>query len=143
MSAFSDTFRREIASRAGQRCEYCRLPTRGQVATFPVDHIEPKSLGGTNDAENCALACPHCNAHKWKADSGIDPITGLRVALYHPRRERWDHHFEWSTSLTGHLMGKTDTGRATISVCRMNDEDMISLRRLLSDLGLDPMTSES
>lgn len=35
VSAFSEATRARVVARAGGRCEYCRLPTRGQVATLP------------------------------------------------------------------------------------------------------------
>jgi hypothetical protein len=38
MSVVDDTTRTAILERAGFRCEYCRLPIRGQIATFPIDH---------------------------------------------------------------------------------------------------------
>jgi hypothetical protein len=136
VSAFSPARRAQITSRAGNRCEYCHLPTRGQVATFPIDHIEPVSADGTNDLENLALTCPHCNASKWTATESIDPESGSTVPLFHPRRQLWEEHFEWSAVGTGELLGRTSTGRATISCLRINDPEMIELRRLLVELGL-------
>lgn len=44
MTAFSDEVRDAVVSRAGGRCEYCHLPTRGQVATFPIDHVNATDL---------------------------------------------------------------------------------------------------
>lgn len=136
MSAFSPARRAEVASRAGNRCEYCHLATRGQVATFPIDHIEPRSAEGTNKPENLALTCPHCNAYKWTATESADPATGEPASLFHPRRQSWDQHFEWAPGGTGELLGRTATGRATIQCLRINDADMIELRRLLIELGL-------
>ena len=122
--------------RAGHRCEYCHLPTRGQVATFPIDHIVSRRAGGTTDLENLALTCPHCNAYKWTAAEGIDPETGETVRFFHPRRESWADHFEWSAARPGELVGRTPTGRATIAGLEINDPEMIALRVLLSELGL-------
>ena len=136
MSAFSPVRRAEVATRAGQRCEYCHLPTRGQVATFPIDHIIPRHAGGTTALENLALTCPHCNAHKWTAVEEIDPDVGESVRLYHPRRDEWADHFEWAGS--GVIAGRTPVGRATVAALRMNDPDMIELRTLLAELGLFP-----
>ena len=104
MSAFSEVRRAEVSTRAGHRCEYCRLPTRGQVATFPIDHITPRSAGGTNDPSNLALTCPHCNAHKWTAAEGVDSETGTNAALFHPRRDDWAEHFAWSEDRPGELV---------------------------------------
>lgn len=138
MSAFSDALRARVAARAGHRCEYCHLPTRGQVATFPIDHVVPRREGGANTDQNLALACPHCNAHKWMQSSGPDPATGSRAAFFNPRTDDWADHFEWSTDQPGQLVGRTPAGRATLIGLRMNDPDMIELRRLLAGLGLFP-----
>jgi 5-methylcytosine-specific restriction endonuclease McrA len=81
VSAFSPARRAAIVERAGNRCEYCQLPTRGQLATFPIDHILPKSQGGSQELDNLALTCPHCNDHKWTGTEGIDPKTGESVPL--------------------------------------------------------------
>jgi hypothetical protein len=138
VSAFSDVRRAEVAARAGERCEYCHLPVRGQVAAFPIDHVVPRSAGGTNDVSNLALTCPHCNAHKWTAAEGPDPDTGETVRLFHPRRDDWSEHFEWSRESAGVLAGRTPSGRATISALRVNDPDMVALRVLLAAVGLFP-----
>ncbi len=115
MSAFSDVRRAEIAVRAHHQCEYCRLPTRGQVATFPIDHIIPRSAGGTTEPGNLALTCPHCNAAKWTAVTAHDPISCEVVPLVHPRRDLWDEHFAWSAERRGDIVGITPIGRATIN----------------------------
>jgi hypothetical protein len=138
VSAFSEVRRAQVTDRAGHRCEYCHLPTRGQVATFPIDHITPRSGGGTNDVSNLALTCPHCNAHKWTAAEGPDPEGGETVALFNPRSDNWDDHFAWSAERPGELVGLTATGRATVAALRINDPDMIALRLLLAEVGLFP-----
>ena len=136
MSAFSDVRRAEVSARAGHRCEYCHLPTRGQVATFPIDHIVPRRNGGTTDLSNIALTCPHCNAHKWTAAEGTDPDTDEPAALFNPRRDSWADHFEWAADPPGKLIGLTPVGRATVASLGINDADMIALRVLLAELGL-------
>ena len=138
MSAFSEARRNEVSARAGHRCEYCHLPTRGQVATFPIDHVIPRGSGGTNEPTNLALTCPHCNAHKWTAAEGPDPETGDVTRYFNPRRDEWAEHFEWSVAQAGELVGKTPIGRATIVGLWINDADMITLRVLLAELTLFP-----
>jgi hypothetical protein len=86
--------------------------------------------------DNLALTCPHCNAHKWTAADGTDPETVETAPLFHPRRDVWGDHFEWSVTRPGELIGKTPTGRVTILGLRINDPDMIELRVLLAELGL-------
>jgi HNH endonuclease len=106
------------------------------VATFPIDHIDPRIAGGTTEMENLALTCPQCNASKWTAVESTDPDSGVTVPLFHPRQQSWDEHFEWPVTQTGELIGKTPIGRATIQALRINDSDMIELRLLLMELRL-------
>jgi hypothetical protein len=81
--------------------------------------------GGTDDSENLALACYHCNLHKGPNIAGLDPETGELVPLFNPRTQDWDDHFEiWGSS----IVGQTSTGRATILVLAMNAEQMRELR---------------
>jgi hypothetical protein len=141
VSAFSDVRRAEVTSRAGHRCEYCHLPTRGQVATFPIDHVIPRTAGGTTAPDNLALTCPHCNAHKWTTTEGVDPGTGDSAPYFHPRQDAWEEHFEWSASQPGELVGRTPVGRATTAGLRINTPDMVALRALLAELDLFPEVS--
>jgi HNH endonuclease len=138
VSVVSETIRELIVARAGSRCEYCRLPTHGQVATFPVDHIIPRSAGGETILNNLALACPHCNAIKWAHAESTDPETGLVVPLFHPRTDRWSEHFCWSPANPTLLQGLTPCGRATIACPEMNHPNLVVTRTLLAALGLFP-----
>ncbi len=119
-------------------CEYCRLPTRGQVATFPIDHIVPKSAGGTTDPANLALTCPHCNAHKGASTEAVDPDSGAPARLFHPRQDDWGGHFRWSPAAFGLLLGATPVGRATVLALDINAPDMVQMRQLLARAGLFP-----
>jgi len=84
-----------------------------------------RGRGGTDDLGNLALACIDCNLHKGPNLSGIDPKTGKVVELFNPRVQQWEDHFEWEEI---HIYGKTDTGRATVTVLAMNSEDQLALR---------------
>jgi hypothetical protein len=100
-----------------------------------IEHIIARKHGGTSNLSNLALACFHCNFHKQTDLSGIDPVTAKRVALFHPRRQKWERHFRWRGLL---LAGKTPVGRATIEALAMNDDDMIDLRVTLLEEGAFP-----
>jgi hypothetical protein len=136
MTAFSDELRAAVVARADERCEYCHLPRRGQVATFPIDHVLPRSSGGETLLDNLALACPHCNAHKWAHTSALDPLSRETVPMFNPRTQTWTDHFHWSTQELGVLEGTTPCGRATITQLQINDPEMVEIRRLLATLGL-------
>ena len=43
---FSIETLRLVSTRAGDRCEYCRMHQSLQGATFHVEHIVPRSRGG-------------------------------------------------------------------------------------------------
>jgi HNH endonuclease len=138
MSVVSEATRQAVVIRAQERCEYCHLPMRGQVATFPIDHVRPRSSDGPTILDNLALACPHCNACKWKHANGVDPASGEVTRLFNPRTDAWAEHFGWDVAGNeqGMLLGKTGIGRATITRLQMNAQDMIQIRQLLAALGV-------
>jgi hypothetical protein len=131
-----DRLRSEVVARASGGCEYCLLPVEGQIAWFPIDHITPRSRGGETVSSNLAMACPRCNAHKWAADSAIDPETQQTIGLYHPRQDVWVEHFQWSGSAEFEIEGRTPCGRATARRLKMNDPEIVAIRRVLVELGI-------
>ena|SRR5438552_16533346 len=117
--------RASVQERAGHRCEYCQLHQEDSpLAVMHVEHIIPRH-GGTDDLDNLALACIDCNLHKGPNLVGIDPETERVTDLFHPRRHRWEDHFEWRGI---YLVGKTAIGRTTVRVLNMNSEDQLALR---------------
>ena len=74
MSDIAARLRRLVVSRAGDRCEYCRLAQKGQEATFHIDHILPKVAGGRTAAANLALACVSCSLRKEARRSATNPV---------------------------------------------------------------------
>jgi hypothetical protein len=106
------------------------------VGRFPIDHVIPRTSGGPTQLDNLALACPHCNAHKWAHTRDLDPLSGELVSLYNPRTQVWAEHFQWSRQNRFELDGKTPCGRATIARLQMNHPDVVEVRRLLHLLGL-------
>jgi hypothetical protein len=138
VSVVTEAVRAEVEARAGFRCEYCRLARRGQVATFPVDHPVPQSGGGATEMGNLALACPHCNGHKWAHTTGTDPATGKAIPLFNPRKDRWEDHFRCSQADAAILEGKTPCGRGTIDRLQMNHPNLVDIRCLLAALELFP-----
>ncbi|MCI0376415.1 MAG: hypothetical protein L0215_02285, partial [Gemmataceae bacterium] len=83
--------------------------------------------------QNTCWACAYCNGHKGSNVAGYDPDTGELVALFNPRTDTWEEHFDWDGAA---LRGLTAKARATIDVLRINDPDRIEHRRLLMSLGL-------
>ena len=131
-----------VAERARDRCEFCVMTNKLQNGGFEVDHIHPRSRGGATSLENTALICPHCNIQKSDHGDGIDPVTAETVSLFHPRQQTWHDHFEWSVDSPFLLLGKTPCGRATVARLKMNDLELLYLRRRLAQVGFDCTKSD-
>ncbi len=54
--------RRNLFKRDHWTCQYCGLQPGGDELT--IDHMVPRSQGGTSTWENCVLACVTCNKRK-------------------------------------------------------------------------------
>ena len=80
-----------------------------------------------------ALSCARCNFLKGPNLSGIDPSSGAVVRLFHPRRDKWIEHFRWEGP---RLVGRTDCGRATVTVLGMNGDVRVEAREQLMLEGL-------
>jgi 5-methylcytosine-specific restriction endonuclease McrA len=126
------TVRALVRRRAANRCEYCRLPQRVLDARLQVEHIVAKQHRLDDDPSNLALACDRCNQFKGTNLSSIDPESGLVVPLFHPRHDVWAVHFAFSGPV---IVGLTPTGRATVTLLRMNESPRIELRMLLLECG--------
>lgn len=124
--------RRLVRERAGERCEYCRLHQRDSELSHHIEHVLARQHGGTDDADNLALACHRCNLRKGPNLSGIDPVNGSVEILFHPRRDRWTDHFAFREA---HVVGLTPSGRATVEVLDLNDARRLDLRKELARLG--------
>lgn len=78
------------------RCIFCRrrlwIQLDGQpISRATIEHIVPRSKGGTDALENLALACSGCNhekgrRHDRRASARADEIQADLLAR---RRERW------------------------------------------------------
>ena len=115
-----------MIARAGGRCEYCRMHHSLQGATFHVEHVLPRSAGGSDDAGNLALACPSCNLHKSDKTAVTVSGTSDAIALFNPRSDVWSNHFEWDEYA---IVGKTPIGNATVDALHLNDKRRQKIRQ--------------
>ena len=76
-----------VRQRAQFQCEYCHYPELLSSAPLSIDHIQPQSLGGSNDPNNLALACRRCNERRYNFTTGIDLETDTEVTLFNPRQQ--------------------------------------------------------
>jgi 5-methylcytosine-specific restriction endonuclease McrA len=75
--------RRNVAKRDHHTCQYCGAQPGGESIT--IDHVIPRSQGGTSSWTNCVAACPRCNARK--ADRTPEQ-AGMRLRR-RPVRPEW------------------------------------------------------
>ncbi|MDP6461296.1 MAG: HNH endonuclease [Gemmatimonadota bacterium] len=54
--------RRNLFERDRSTCQYCGK--HEDPETMTIDHILPRSRGGTSSWKNCVIACVHCNLKK-------------------------------------------------------------------------------
>ena len=129
------TLRREIAERAGGKCEYCLTPEWILLAGCEVDHVISRKHGGITDWSNLAFACARCNRAKGSDIGSSVPATGQYCRLFNPRIDRWEDHFALEGS---RLLARTDIAEATIRILRLNDQDRVAERALLQQIGEYP-----
>lgn len=119
---------RRVRADAKNRCGYCLSPQHLVMARLEIEHIIPLSKGGSSDEINLWLSCPLCNRYKSDKIASIDPATGETIALFNPRTQVWQEHFQWSDDGL-RIMGKTSIGRATVRVLHLNDDpDALQVR---------------
>jgi 5-methylcytosine-specific restriction endonuclease McrA len=134
LSSIPRPLRKAVAERDGGKCGYCGLRQTGQAATFHVNHIIPRSGGGTTSLDNLVLQCPWCSLHKADKVEAVDPDTEAQLALFDPLRQRWLDHFLLHKD--GTCVGLTPVGRATVIALAMNDPLPKTARALQVMLGL-------
>ena len=122
-----------VRERAGNVCEYCRMPQSVHILTFPIDHFIARQHDSPTALENLALSCVRCNSYKGPNIAGLIPDSQELTRLYHPRKDNWDAHFKFQGP---EILGISDIGSTTIKLLRMNQADYIALRKSLIAEGL-------
>jgi HNH endonuclease len=128
-----EALRQLVRLPAGGQCE-CRLLRQEHEALLPfhIEHVIASQHGGQSTEDNLALSCAWCNFVKGPNIASLDPATGKLTRLFHPRRDCWEDHFRKDGP---RIAGKTDVGRTTVQLLRMNDADAVDQRCLLIELG--------
>ena len=118
----------QIRQQARNRYGYCLSLQQYVLGTLEIEHIIPKSAGGSSREDNLWMACRPCNSHKADRTHGIDPLSEETVALYHPRKQTWNDHLAWSNDGT-HIVGTTPCGRVTVEILQLNNPFSVAVRR--------------
>jgi HNH endonuclease len=131
----TEATRQYVRERAKYLCEYCHSPEEISTSRFTIDHIKPRSLDGTDDVNNLALACSRCNQRRYNFTVASDLETQSEVALFNPRSQQWQQHFIWTEDGTK-IIGVTPIGRATCDRLDVNDERYQGERSIQEARGL-------
>ncbi len=143
----SEATKQFVRERANYLCEYCHSLEVLSANRFTIDHIVPRSLNGSDDLDNLALACRRCNERRYNFVAGIDPETQSIVPIFNPRQQKWAEHFIWTIDGTL-IQGSTPVGRATCIRFDLNDmrypeDDSIrQTRRFWTRTGLHPPSTD-
>ncbi|MCL1469842.1 HNH endonuclease [Argonema antarcticum] len=129
MASVPQSIRQQVISEANQCCEYCQTQQRLIGMPLVIDHIIPRSMGGSSDRANLAASCYRCNEFKSAKTDAVDPLTGERVSLFNPRQNHWAEHFAWAQEGTL-IAGLTATGRASVDALKLNNEYVVESRRI-------------
>ena len=87
MSSVPASLRREVASRAQRRCEYCLIHEDDSGFRHEVDHIVSRKHGGESLVGNLAYACLVCNRFKGSDLAAFSPageLTRLSILGFKP-----------------------------------------------------------
>lgn len=143
----SELIKQSVRVRANYLCEYCHSSEILSANRFTIDHVVPRSLGGSDEISNLALACRRCNERRYNFVASIDPETESIVPIFNPRQQQWAEHFTWVLDGST-IKGSTPVGRATCVRLDLNDlrypeDDSIrQTRRLWIKTGLHPPSTD-
>jgi hypothetical protein len=129
--------RREVASRAGFRCEYCLMPEVELLAGCEVDHIISRKHHGVTSSANLALSCERCNRAKGTDVGSVVGPEQKFIRLFNPRIDNWREHFRLNQAV---IEPRTEIGEVTVRLLRFNAPDRVLQRRALQQIGAYPLS---
>jgi 5-methylcytosine-specific restriction endonuclease McrA len=94
--------RSSLLKRDESRCQYCGEKLAHSLLT--IDHVLPRSKGGTTTWTNCVAACVTCNNKK----DNRTPMEAHMILLKEPIVPKWSFkmfdvcHEKWETFFSGH-----------------------------------------
>jgi hypothetical protein len=129
-----ESVRRRVAQRAQGRCEYCQIhEDDDEHFSFHVEHVIAQQHHQDDRTSNLCYSRRECNFSKGTNLAGF--IGGRIIPLFNPRRQLWRKHFRW---VGPRLVGRTQIGKVTINVLRINDAQRIKTRESLIAEGRFP-----
>ena len=104
------------------RCGYCQVSETEVGSELTFDHFQPRSLGGSDTADNLVYACHACNEFKGEY-YGSDEGT----RLLHPLRDDLTLHLRLGAN--GNLEGITAVGNRYIERLQLNRQPLVLYRQ--------------
>lgn len=135
--AIPDHLQEIIRQEARNQCGYCLAHQQYVPLKLEIEHILPRSKGGTDAQDNLWLACRSCNLYKSAQITALDPLTGEQQQLFNPRIQIWSNHFQWSDDGTI-IRGISAQGRASVVALNLNNLVAITVRRNWVSAGWHP-----
>jgi hypothetical protein len=136
-----ENIQNQVRQRANRLCEYCHASEQWQYVEFTIEHIIPLTKNGTDDFDNLALACFHCNRKKSDKITATDTQSGRELPLFNPRKDSWNEHFVWSADGLS-IVGLTPIGLVTVTALVLNRERAIDIRAADKAIGRHPPTDD-
>lgn len=113
--------REALRRRFDFRCGYCGVSERDVGAELTIDHFQPRSRDGPDEAANWVYSCFTCNNYKgdlWTPDSPLRILHPLNDLLVQHLAEQPD----------GTVTGLTETGRFHIEQLQLNRPPLVAHR---------------
>ena len=147
----SGTLRYEVLKRARFRCELCGVSA--DVRALEVDHIVPRSRGGTDDPDNLQALCYRCNSMKRDRDATDfrevresydyrergcpfcempeDRVVGEAELAYAIRDAFPVTHLHTLVIPTRHVRSYFELGRAELNACyRLLEREKLAIQQI-------------
>ena len=126
----------KLADRAGWSCGWCAQKTRrdmGWQNSATIEHMTPKSQGGTNKLENLMSACARCN--RLRGTQAVDKFREIAATFEPDRRLQSEAlHQQRKVKRQARQAQLTElSGKPTFSYVHVPDEQLNAKERLRKD----------
>lgn len=124
--SISEETKTQVRVRAGFACEYCGISETDAGGELTVDHFQPQSADGSDEAENLVYACFRCNLYK--SDYWGETETAQRI--FNPRQQSAAEHF--SVAPDGVIYALSEIAEFTILRLKLNRPPLVAHRRKIN-----------
>lgn len=135
------SLRFEVFKRDSFTCQYCGR--KAPEVVLEVDHIEPVSMGGTDEILNLITSCWHCNSGKGNRALSDDSVVArqhAQLAELQERREQLDMMLRWRDANTDLAAQEVEAFCAQwaklVPGWTVNDGGRASIRKRITQHGL-------